>query len=520
MHDMKTDKPTSIRWWPLITIWALAAGGIVAVYVNSAAHRQGFVMAAIAMVLGAVGLSLAWLVAFSRVAVRARQYIVATTLVLGVGAGGLLKIEGVSGDLVPILKWRWSGDAPRARTPAAEQVAVADDHPEITDYPQFLGPNRDAKISGLSLVRDWDTHPPEQLWRQPIGAAWSAFAVMGRRAITQEQRGDDELVVCYDLLTGKIIWEHHDPARYETGLGGEGPRATPTIDGDRVFTLGATGILNCLELESGKVLWSRQIREENGAILPDWGFSGSPLIHENLVVVSAGGPSNRSLVAYDNTKGDFVWGGGSDEAHWSSPVRYEIAGQKQILIFNAGGVAAHDVREGAVQWEFPWKKGHPHVSLPVLLPGDRVFLSSGYGTGCALLQITRDADDGTFAAEEIWRSLRLKAKFNNVVFHEGYIYGLDDGTLVCLDVRDGSAKWKEGRYGHGQMILVDDLLLLTAENGEVVLLEPVPEEPRVLTRFQALTGKSWNPPAQAGPYLVVRNHLEAACYRLPVGGPR
>lgn len=514
----RSEKDRTMRWWPLIAIWIIGAVGLFVLNAGDDDHRQGIVMISMGVVGVVVSLSFVWLLALSRLSWKKRLIIAAAAIVALGAVGSQLRIEGVSGDLIPIVKWRWSESQARtvAETGMAAPLAEPGERPEIADYPQFLGPDRNATISGPGLARDWQANPPQKLWRQPIGAGWSAFAVAGRRAITQEQNGETELVVCYDILTGAVLWKHGDETRYFTGLGGEGPRATPTIDGGRVYTLGATGVLNCLDLETGRVIWTRRIMEENGAVLPDWGYSGSPLIHENLVVISAGGPDGRSLVAYDKSSGEPVWGGGSDGTHWSSPVFYEIAGQQQILIFNAGGVAAHDVADGAILWEFPWKRDHPHVSLPVFLPGERVIISSGYGNGSALLQISRDEATGAFTAEQIWKSLRLKAKFTNVVFKDGYIYGLDDGTLVCLDIETGRTTWKGERYGHGQVILVGDLLLLTAESGEVVLLDPVSEEPRELTRFQAIEGKSWNPPALAGPYLIVRNHLEAACYRLPV----
>jgi outer membrane protein assembly factor BamB len=235
---------------------------------------------------------------------------------------------------------------------------------------------------------------------------------------------------------------------------------------------------------------------------------------DNFVVVSAGGKNGRSLIAYTKSTGEFAWGGGNDHSGYSSPCLATIAGVRQVLIFNAGGIAAHAADTGKLLWNYPWPKAHPHVAVPVSLPGDRVLVSSGYGTGSELLQVRREPNEG-WSASRIWKSPRLKAKFTNVVYRDGYIYGLDDGILVCLDAANGEQKWKEGRYGHGQVILTDDLLLVLAENGEMILLEPVPDGPHELSRFPALNGKTWNPPALAGDHLVVRNDKEAACYRLP-----
>ena len=386
------------------------------------------------------------------------------------------------------------------------------------DYPQFLGPHRNAIVDHPRLARDWKAQPPEQLWVQPVGRGWSGFAIVGNQAITQEQRGEEEAVVCYELLSGSVIWAYLYSAHYRSSLAGEGPRATPTISENRVFALGSTGILNCLDLKTGKLLWSKDAVRDNHSEVSDWGISCSPLLMDELVVISAGGGNERSLVAYRAATGEFVWGGGSDASGYSSPCLVTFAGVPQILIFNAGGISAHQPADRKTLWKYPWPGGHPHVSMPVLLPGDRVLVSSGYGVGSELLRIEKDSE-GKFRASRIWKSTRLKAKFTNVVYRDGYIYGLDDGIMVCLDASDGELKWKEGRYGHGQEILAGNLLLVTAESGEAILLEPNPVESRELGRFSGLKGKMWNPPALAGAYLVIRNDAEAACYRLPIMKP-
>ncbi len=465
-------------------------------------------------------LGLLWVLFFSRLKWCVRLVVFGGVVGVIALTTALFRIRGVTGDLLPILEWRWKQPDAMAMpvgkpTPPASRAKLLIQ--TTNDFPQFLGPQRNATVAGPALARDWKAQLPQKLWLQPIGAAWSGFAVLGNYAITQEQRGEDEMVVAYDLLTGKVLWSHADPAHYNTIIAGEGPRATPTIVSNRVYTLGGTGILNCLDLETGARIWTKDIIKDNHASVNGWGMSGSPLVIEQMVVVSAGGSNGRSLVAYDAATGDFVWGGGNAGADYSSPLLVTLAGVRQILIFT-GHVSAHDVASGKVLWEYPWPGGHPHISIPVILPGDRVLISSGYGTGSELLQIKKDAD-GKWSASRIWKSIRLKAKFTNVVYRDGFIYGLDDGILVCLDAADGSLKWKAGRYGHGQVILSGSLLLVTDEGGDLVLVEPVPQEHRELTRFTALHGKTWNPPALAGEYLVVRNDKEAACYRLPTAKP-
>jgi len=210
-----------------------------------------------------------------------------------------------------------------------------------------------------------------------------------------------------------------------------------------------------------------------------------------------------------------VWAGGDDAAGYSSPLLATLAGVPQGLILNAGSVTAHDPGTGAVLWQVPWQRQHPNVAQPRPVAGDRVLVSTGYGVGAALFRVVRDPSGG-LAAQELWRNLHLKAKFANFVDREGFVYGLDDGILVCLDIETGERRWKGGRYGHGQMLLVDDLLLVSAESGDIVLVEAVPSERHELGRFQAIDGKTWNPPALAGRYLLVRNDREAACLELPI----
>jgi outer membrane protein assembly factor BamB len=337
--------------------------------------------------------------------------------------------------------------------------------------------------------------------------------VAGAWAVTQEQHGEDEAVVGYELRSGRARWRHVDRAHYQTVMQVR-PRATPTIHEDRVFTLGATGILNALDLRTGKRLWSRDILKDNGAESPSWGKSCSPLVLGGLVIVSAGGGGGKSLVAYDRESGAPVWAGGNDASGYGSAMLAELAGRKQLLIFNQKSVAAHDPGTGAVLWEHAWPGEQPNVSQPLPLSADRVLVSAGYGVGSKAFQVAR-AEEGTLTASVVWESPRLKAKFTNLVLHAGYVYGLDDGVLTCLDPASGERRWKEGRYGHGQVILVDDLLLVQTEEGEMVLVQPNPSSLAELSRFAALDGKSWNPPALAGPVLVVRNDLEAAAYELP-----
>ena len=509
-----------IRWLPAAIIVALTVLAIILVWIIDAPHRQSRVLYTVLVLMLAFLLMLLWLLLFSRLRWKVRLLTFGTIVLMLLLSTALFRVKGFSGDLMPLLEWRWSEKAAEPVTGSIPTALGA----FSKDYPQFLGPYRNGTIQGIKLAKDWSKQPPQLLWRQPIGAGWSAFAVVGNSAITQEQRGEYEMVVCYDLKSGREQWSHSDHDRYEAAPAGVGPRATPTIVEGKVYTLGATGILNCLDLATGERIWSEDILYDNDAKLASWGMSGSPLVLDDLVVVSAGGQEGKSLVAYHKDTGERIWRDGSSPAGYSSPLLTTIAGIPQILIFNYGSVVAHDPNGGKILWQHPWPSGTECVSQPVPLPGDRVFVSSAYGIGCKLFQITRGVDNQLKVAL-VWETPRLKAKFTNVIHRDGYIYGLDDGVLVCLDLVDGQRKWKRGRYGHGQVVWVEatngsreenGLLLVTTESGDVLLVEVNPNESKELARFSALTSKTWNNPALAGPYLLVRNDREAACYELPI----
>jgi len=429
----------------------------------------------------------------------------------------LFEMTEVTGDVLPVFHWRWASrhltGTMNPDVAGAMHRALKDDSEPHLDYPQFLGPTRTAVLADVTLETDWQVHPPRLLWNQPIGEGWSAFAVQGNLALTQEQRGGDELVTCYNLTTGELIWVHRYRARYDNPLAGIGPRATPTVDGDRVATLGATGVLNMLDLNTGRLIWRVHILEDNHAKMTEWGISGSPLLTDSLVIVSAGGPDGRSLVAYHRDTGTRVWSGGDDPAGYSSPMVATLCGMPQILIFTYHHIVGHAPDNGQVLWRFPWPGDTQKVAQPLLLAGNRVFMSSGYGVGSKLFRVTQH-EDGTYSTAFLWKSTRLKAKFTNPVFYNGAIFGLDDGILVSLDPQTGKRNWKRGRYGHGQLMLVDSTLLVVTEQGDVVLVQANAERHRELARIPVLNGKTWNNPAFAAPYLLVRNAQEAACLKL------
>lgn len=530
MTDSGSKKtPQKPRWWPAVVICIGLTVALVVIWNTGTDNHQMQVLRTIGGLVISAVLLLAWAMFFSRLAGRTRLAI------LGSLAGsvavflGCFRFSQFSGNMVPIFEWRWTKQELPTKTAEPSEKPEAHRLAKLS-FPQFLGPSRDCKVPGSELATDWTVNPPTQLWRQPIGAAWSGFAIAGHRAITQEQRGENEATVCYDIESGMVLWITENPGHYNTAIAGEGPRATPTIVENKVFALGAEGILSCLNLQTGSQLWQRNIAidaglatdgpsDQTGASKPrnkskEWGFSSAPLVHEGKVIVSAGGENGKSLIAYAADSGEPTWFGGSSRAGYSSALTATILGEEQILIFNQDGLAAHNPEDGKVRWTFEWKEAIPHVSMPLILSENRVLLSLGYGKGSKLVEVSKYADQ--FKSKQIWHSIRMKAKFTNLIYHNNHVFGLDDGIFACMELNRGRRAWKDGRYGHGQVLLRNNHILVMAETGEIILLEANLEEHSELTRFTALDGKTWNPPALAGEYLLVRNHKEAACYKLPL----
>lgn len=441
-------------------------------------------------------------------------------LVLSGLAAATLRVDGsVDGRGLPRLGWRWiEREAAGARVAPAGSAALADD-PRLAalgDVPQFFGPQRDGTVRGAKLARDWSAAAPREIWRQPIGLGWASFAIVDGRAFTQEQQGPEEWVSCYEALSGRLLWKHARATRFSEWQGGDGPRATPTVDRGRVFAIGATGVLDCLDAQTGERFWMRNILTEHGLENLTWGVSGSPLVFDDTVVVTGAASPGPTLLAFHRVTGEPLWKAGTDKASYASPILTTLAGRRVILSFNGATLTAHEPADGRVVLEHRWGSDkYPKAAQPAVLAGDRVFLTAGYGMGCVMLQIAA-APDGRLAATELWKGLRLKAQFNSVAERDGFLYGLDDGLLACVEAATGERRWKDGRYGSGQTLLVDDLLIVQAERGAVALVAAVPDGFRELGRIAALSSKTWNHPVLAGRYLFVRNDREAACYELPV----
>ena len=515
---MENQPPTRpIRWWLGVRIGLLGAAVILGVRLQGDWPFQKRNLITLEVLMVTTVALLIWWTFLSRAPARLRLRVTFGLMGMALIWGALFRVRGVSGDLAPIVEFRWAGRPSSPASPMgspANLVSTLPPHPASTHaaFPQFYGPNRDGVLPGPRLATNWTADPPEVVWRQATGVGWSGFAIAGDVCLVQEQRGPDECVIARSLATGAQLWAHTDAARYHTLIAGEGPRATPTVAGQRVFTFGATGILNCLDLATGARIWSRDVVRESGGKTPEWGATSSPLLVEDLVIVHGGEGGSHSLFAFRIADGTPAWKGGTDPSY-SSPISARLADVPQVLAFNQRDISGHDPKSGATLWQRPWGNGNVVCALPLVVSSNRVLFSSGYGVGAELLEISRKPS-GTLSVERLWKSIRLKAKFAHLFHREGCVFGLDDGVLACVDLRDGSLRWKEGRYGHGQGLLVGDLYLLMAESGELVLLRPTPAAPNELARFRVFHSKTWNPLALAGDRVLVRHDREAACLRL------
>jgi outer membrane protein assembly factor BamB len=379
------------------------------------------------------------------------------------------------------------------------------------DWPGFRGPGRDSIIRGVEIETDWSKSPPVALWRRPIGPGWSSFAVRGDLLYTQEQRGDDEVVTAYKVTTGEPVWRHRDAVRFYESNGGAGPRATPTLGGGRVYTFGATGILNALEAGNGSVVWSRNAGSDTGVKVPGWGFTSSPLVVDDVVIVAASG----ALIAYDRASGDRRWFRKSKGGSYSSPQMATIGGVAQVLLLNGAGATSVAPADGTDLWEHSWP-GVPIVQPALTADGDVLMSTGGMTGGAGMRRIAVAHGPGGWTTEERWTSSGLKPYFKDFVVHKGHAFGFDGSILACIDLADGKRKWKGGRYGNGQLVLLpdQDLLLVLSEEGELALVGATSDQFTELARFPALNSKTWNHPVLVGDVLLVRNGEEMAAFRL------
>ena len=499
----------------------------------------------------------AWALITRRLSDGARRMSLVAAIVLACAPWTLLRTAGIGGASSEF-HWRWTptpeqrllaqvndepkalpSPSPPAEIPEEPLAAKTDDKPALpkagapaktdptgaamsepgvrrVEWPGFRGPERDGIARGVRIETDWSKSPPVALWRRPIGPGWSSFAVRGDLVYTQEQRGEDEVVSCYKLSTGEPVWRHRDAARFYAAESGPGPLGTPTVHNGRVYTFGATGIVNALDAGNGAVMWSRNAATDTGARNPGWGFASSPLVVKDVVIVAASG----RLVAYDLASGNPRWVRTTGGGGYSSPHLATIDGLAQVLLLSGGGVTSVAPADGSLLWQHSWMEGLSIVQ-PALAPDGTVLVASGDTMGGAGIRRLAVAHrPAGWSVEERWTSRGLKPYFNDFVVHKGHAYGFDGSILACIDLQDGQRKWKGGRYGQGQLMLLadQDVLLVLSAEGELALVSATPDQFKEVSRFKAIEGKTWSHPAVVGDVLLVRNDQEMAAFRLSRAG--
>lgn len=507
-----------------------------------------------------------WAIASRRMSQGARRMAMVVAICAGSAIWTAARTDGVFGG-VAVLSWRWTPtaeqrllaqgeEAPKplpplppdtppvaiaavGPTPVAPVVAGSEDPASVrsseagpsgpakapappprgarVDWPGFRGPNRDGVLPGIRIKTDWSAAPPVQLWRRSIGPGWSSFAVSGDLLYTQEQRGDDELVSCYRVSTGEPVWRHKDGVRFYESNGGPGPRGTPAIHNGRVYTLGATGILNALDARTGSVVWSRNAASDTGRGLPGWGFTSSPLIVDDVVIVATSG----TMAGFDIATGTPRWTGPKSLGSYSSPHRMTIDGVAHVILLSGSGAVSVDPASGTVLWQHDWTDGGTTIVQPAVIGNGDILITTSTamgGVGVRRLHVIRESD--TWKVDEKWTSNGLKPYFNDFVVHKGHAYGFDGSILASINLEGGKRNWKGGRYGDGQLVLLaeQDLLLVISEEGELALVSATTDKYTEIAKFPALDGKTWNHPVIVGGILLVRNGEEMAAFRLPLAG--
>lgn len=461
------------------------------------------------------------------------------------GATQLVEFKGFNGELIPILALKKDAQSKRIVEIDATNQDKLD--PWLVDAAkkcrsiQMLGSDRNGLVLAPDFSTGWEQQPPKVLWKRPIGLGWSGTVVRDQRVFTLYQSGANETIAALDLLSGATLWETKVPGYHTHPLGGTGPRATSTISGDLLVSQTASGQLVVCRLDSGEIVWQQDLIALGGWTLSQseiaitWGRSGSPLVvdrdEKSIVVVPLGGSKESSepiaMAAFDLNTGTLVWRAGRDQIAYSSPVLFDIHGEEHIAIIQENFAVGYAIQDGSEMWRAEWPSnsgGEACASQPVLVGKNRILLGKGYALGSKLIEIDvlknenqeagPDKKESTWSVKTVWdhKSL-MKTKFTSAVYYREKLYGLSDGILECVDPESGKRVWKKGRFGQGQLLVVNDRLLVSTEDGRIALVEPVQGE--LIYEMPVVEGITWNIPTVAGPFLIVRNGEEIACLYSP-----
>jgi len=379
-----------------------------------------------------------------------------------------------------------------------------------TNWPQFRGPGRDGVSAATGLLQSWPESGPEECWRRPLGEGFSAITVAGGGLFTLFADAEHELAVRLDPRTGEEVWRTAIGPRFDEPLG-NGPRSTPTWDGERLYVLSSTGGFHALDPEDGSRLWSVEAQKELSSRMPVRGFASSPLVEDGLVIVELGGTEGRGVVAFDRETGELRWGARDTGAGYASPLAVTIDGVRQVIHLPTGGREfASLLPDGSVYWTHPWPPGA--IAMPLFIPPNRIFVSASADIGATVVEVHTEGDQPV--VEEVWKDRVMKNHFSSSVLYRGTLYGFDNGTLKAIDPGTGEQHWAHRGLGKGSLIAADGLLIVLSDRGKLVLVEATPEEYHERSSFQALTGKSWTVPTLANGRVYLRNHEEIVCLKV------
>lgn len=373
------------------------------------------------------------------------------------------------------------------------------------DWPHWRGPNRDGISAETGWRSDW-SKAPAKLWEAEVGTGISSMTVSGGKLFTMGNTKDEDTIFAIDAVSGKTIWKHSyacklDPNSYEGG-----PSATPTVDGDRVYTVSKEGHVFCLQTADGKVVWSKNLIKDFGAEVPQWGFAASVLILGDMAVIDAGG-TGASTVALNKKDGSLIWKNGDDKGGYATPHPFELDGRKLLAVFNGVGLVIRNLSDGSELTRYRWKTSYDINAITPIVDGSKVFIASGYSKGGVLLDIKGGE------TVEVWKQKKIRSDFSSPVFWKGFLYGMDDKSLACLDFASGEIKWNKDGFGKGALILADGKLIVqTQDTGELVLVEANPEAFKEIARTKVFTGESCVMPVLANGLLYAKsNHGKVVC---------
>jgi len=369
-----------------------------------------------------------------------------------------------------------------------------------TEWPQWRGPARTGVVA--ASVAKSGTPSMEKIWEGEVGVGCASPVISGGKLFTVGHENGKDTVWCLDAATGKVAWRHDYDAELLPQNYDGGPAGTPTLDGGVLYTYSREGLVQALDAATGKVKWKVDVTKTLGGKAPQWGYSSSPLVHGELVILDVGGPG-ASSVAFNKGTGAVVWKTGDDKAGYSSPVLFNAGGTPTVAMFNEYGLVLLEVTSGKPVARHRWETSYGVNAATPVIVGDSIFISSGYGVGCAMLKYSEGK------LEEVWRNKEMRNQFLSSVYKDGVIYGFDEkGTLKALDAASGRVRWEEktGAGQHGAVIISGDLLILQYERGQIVLAKASGDRFDKVAEFAAVRPRSWVTPAVAGDVIYSRNN--------------